>query len=357
MWSLTQTLERLTPHLPEALASGAALARVGAVADRLPAALTTCLYLERFLRREPARLDLILRVDASARSLLAGPDRWAGAPADGGGWRRIAAFARAWSDPSTGLDASVEALWLEFDLPPQPHTWPPAPRVFVDFTRAAARRGTVDERCDLAVEVLGALAPARPSLALRRELRACLERLPEGAYVPYVGLSPARADAARVCVQGLRRDLRAYLGRVGWPGDPEGLARDVLVPLAGAQAAGADEAVHVIHLDLEPQVRPALGLEYAFARADQARGVLREAPLLDLLVARGWCDAAVRDAIGAWPGSREEALPHQIWPSRVERRVNHVKIVRAPDGSIEAKAYLAALVEPSRDARQPGAIE
>jgi hypothetical protein len=356
MWSLTQTLERLRPHLPAALAPRAALARVTEVTDGLPAPLTTCLYLERFLRRDPPRLDLILRVDASARALLAAPERWTGSPPEGG-WRRIAAFARAWADPSTGLDASVEALWLEFDLPPEPPAWSPVPRVFVDFTRAAARQRTLDERCRLAVEVLAALAPAGPSRELQRGLRACLERLPDGAYVPYVGLSPARADAARVCVQGLRRDLRAYLGRVGWPGDPEGLARDVLAPLAAAQAAGADEAVHVIHLDLEPAVRPGLGLEYAFARAGQARVALREGPLLDLLVARGWCDAAVREALGAWPGIREETLPHQIWPSRVERRVNHVKVVRSPGGAVDAKAYLAALVEPSRDARQPGAIE
>ena len=355
MWPLTQTLERLTPHLPPALAPRAALTRVMAVAGALPAPLTTCLYLERFLRQDPPRLDLIVRVDASARAVLAAPERWTGAT-PGGGWERIASFARAWADPSTGLDGAVEALWLEFDLPPEPPAGAPVPRVFVDFTRAVQQR-TVDERWGLAVEVCAALAPAPPSRELQRVLRVCLEQLPGGAYVPYVGLSLGRPDAARVCVQGLGRELQAYLGRIDWPGDVQALAREVLVPLGAARSVGPDEAVHVLHLDLTPAVRPCLGLEYAFARADQPRGVLPEARLLELLVARGWCDAAVRGALDAWPGGRDETLPHQIWPSRVHRRVNHVKVTRASDGSVEAKAYLAALIEPRLDVWQPGAIE
>lgn len=369
MWLLSETLDRLVPHLPPALAPRDALARVRAVADRLPAPLTGCLYLERLLASGAPRLDLIVRVEAEAHAVLARLAR-----EQGESWRRLASFARNWGDGAGGLAGPVEAVWLEFDLPEGAAAAEAVPRVFVDFTRAAAREGAAADRFRLATDVLARLAPQPPHDALVGTLRDCFDALPPGAHVPYIGLSLVHGGGARVCVQGLDAGLTEYLRRVGWPGDREVLARDVLDPLARAKGVAAERSVHVLHLDLAPAVEPRLGLEYALARADQRRGALREADFVGALAARGWCEPALGAALSAWPGSADAPLAHTLWPSRVERRVNHVKVAWSPAGPVEAKAYLAALVVPRTDAtvvdgrvfvargapadaRQPGAIE
>jgi hypothetical protein len=330
-WSVADVLDRLAPSADPAL-TGAARARLSAVAARLPAALTRVIYLESWIGQPRPRLDLIVKLEPRDRDALAQLVRELDHP----GWAHVASFARAWATPGSALDGGVRAAWLELDLDPRvaPDAALGAPRMFVDFTREAQRQ-TVDARLALAAEVLATLGPAPEILAA---LRTCLERLPAGANLAYLGAFAGDAPVVRACVVGLAGNLPAYLDAIGWPGAADALARRVLEPLARDQG----EPVGVLHLDLAPGVGPRIGLEYMFLRPGQPVGLRSADAFLDQLVARGWCTARNREALRAWPRRSVELLPHDIWHSRITRQINHVKLLYSPGAPVVAKAYLRA---------------
>ncbi len=344
-WSVADVLDRLAPPADEAL-TGAARARLHALAVHLPAALTRVVYLESWIGQPRPRLDLIVKIDPRDGDALADLVRFAlgselrAQP----GWAHVASFARAWAVPGSLLHEGVRAAWLEFDLDPliAPDAALRSPRVFVDFTREAQRRPSVEARLDLAAEVLWALSrsPAPPIL---ESLRACLGHLPGGASLAYLGVfaGDGQLPVVRACVVGLAGDLAAYLGAVGWPGDVDALARSLLGPLARAQGEGA-QPVGVLHLHLAPGVGPRIGLEYTFPRPGVSGGLRSVDAFLRRLVARGWCTARNRESLRSWPRRSVELMPHDVWHSRVTRQIAHVKITYAPGEPVVAKAYLRA---------------
>jgi hypothetical protein len=347
-WSVADALDRLAPPADEAL-TGAARARLQALAVHLPAALTRVVYLESWIGQPRPRLDLIVKIEPHDRDALAdlvrsglGPELRA-QPS----WTHVASFAQAWAVPGSLLHEAIRAAWLEFDLDPliAPDAALRSPRVFVDFTREAQGWPSVEARLDLATEVVWALSGARAQRPLE-SLRTCLARLPGGASLAYLGVF-TRDDqpvVVRACVVGLAGDLAAYLGAVGWPGDVDALARRLLDPLARAQGEGA-QPVGVLHLDLAPDVRPRIGLEYTFPRPGLAGGLRSADTFLGQLVSRGWCTARNRESLRSWPRRSVELMPHDIWHSRVTRQVGHVKITYTPGEPVVAKAYLRTAFE------------
>lgn len=351
MWSLAHTLERVGRSLPPTLVPEDGLARAAGVAGRLAAPLANCIYFERWLDGGPPRVDLIIHIDAESAALLA-PSRSA---FDDGvrshpTWQRLWSFARDWAAPDSRLAGQVEGLWLEFDLPTDGALVEvPVPRVFVDFSREACAERSVETRLRLAVETLRPLAGGDLGSRAEDGLRACLERLPSGAFVPYVGFSPDGGGTGeavlRVCVQGLGQALVGYLGALGWAGEADDLVVRVLTPLAEAKG----DPVHsfsIVHLDLGRRILPRIGLEYPFARMSQRGGLLEETNLLEHLVSRGWCSEAVRDSLVRWPGRQVELMDHEVWPSEVDRRLSHVKVTYATGQEIHVKAYLCFSFEP-----------
>jgi len=344
MLTLADTLQVLAPRLPAALAPVAAYASTQAAAARLPAALTEWAYLECRLGGHPAPPDLIVEVRAGARGLLTGDDPGPGlAPALAANpvWERVAALARRWADPRSPLHTALYCLWLEFDVSAHPHGAPPLPGVFAGFTPAAARAGTPARRAALAAEALEVLAGGPLDAARRATLVEAHRCLPAGASMYYVGiLLPRGTDVLRLCPGDVAaRDLPAYLGAVGWPGDVDALGQ--LLRDAGRTRRGAfapDPAL--LHLDLGAQVLPRLGLEMVFDRRAQTRGVLAEGAFMRWLVRHGLCTAPEAAALAGFPGCGIERLPHQLWRSMVMRRVNHVKLVIDGAGPPRAKAYL-----------------
>jgi hypothetical protein len=242
------------------------------------------------------------------------------------------------------LHEDIRAAWLEFDLDPliALDAALRSPRVFVDFTREAQCRPSVAARLDLATEVVWALSRSRAPRTLD-SLRACVEHLPGGASLTYLGVfaGDGQLPVVRACVVGLAGNLAAYLGAVGWPGDVDALARGLLGPLARAQGEGA-QPVGVLHLDLAPGVCPRIGLEYTFPRPGVSGGLRSADAFLRQLVARGWCTARNRESLRSWPRRSVELMPHDVWHSRVTRQIGHVKLTYAPGEPVVAKAYLRA---------------
>ena len=344
-WSVADVLDRLAPLADEALA-GAARARVHALAVHLPAALTRVVYLESWIGQPRPRLDLIVKIDPRDRDALADLERFALGPERRAqpGWAHVASFARACAVPGSPLHDDIRAAWLEFDLDPltAPDAALRSPRVFVDFTREAQCRPSGAARLDLATEVVWALSRSRAPRTLE-SLRACLEHLPDGASLAYLGVfaGDGQLPVVRACVVGLAGNLAAYLGTVGWPGDVDALARRLLGPLARAQGEGA-QPVGVLHLDLAPGVCPRIGLEYAFPRPGVSGGLRSANTFLRQLVARGWCTTRNRESLRSWPRQSVVLMPHDVWHSRVTRQIGHVKITYAPGEPVVAKAYLRA---------------
>lgn len=344
-WSVADVLDRLAPPSDEAM-TGAARARLHAFAVHLPAALTRVVYLESWIGQPRPRLDLIVKIDPRDRDALADLERFALGPELRAQprWAHVASFARAWAVPGSMLREDIRAAWIEFDLDPQIGLDAAlrSPRVFVDFTREAQCRPSVAARLDLATEVVWALSRARAPRTLE-SLRACVEHLPSGASLAYLGVfaRDGQLPVVRACVVGLAGNLAAYLGAVGWPGDVDALARGLLGPLARAQGEGA-QPVGVLHLDLAPGVCPRIGLEYTFPRPGMSGGLRSVDAFLGQLVARGWCTARNRESLRSWPRRSVELMPHDVWHSRVTRQIGHVKLTYAPGEPVVAKAYLRA---------------
>ncbi len=343
MWCLDSTLDRVASHLESPLADAAALSRARLLAQRLPASLTRRVHLESWLRATPSRLDVIVRIDVEQRDLLAAasflPPRTASVQTTS--WRRIVSLARAWQARGSRLERDIKGMWLEFDLVPGETVdfalW--APRLFVDFHHEAQQEPSVERRLQLALAALRAACGGTVDPGMVEGLRACLSHLPEGATVPYLGLSLRDEPVVRVCARGLGRGLGDYLCGVGWPGNVQELRDRVLSPLARARPDGAED-VSLLHLDLSPEVASRVGLEYTLDRVPQLRGEIAEGSFLDELVARGWCDAEGRQALQHWPGRSLELLPHELWLSQLTRRLSHVKVTYAGADAVAAKAYL-----------------
>ena len=100
----------------------------------------------------------------------------------------------------------------------------------------------------------------------------------------------------------------------------------------------------LLHVDVWDAVKPRMGMEFFFARRPQFVGCFEEDGFLDQLVAMQLCTPEKRDALLTWPGSTALSFPHAFWPTVLQRRVNHVKLVCTPE-AVVAKAYLFSMID------------
>jgi hypothetical protein len=347
--SVAQTIDLIAPQLPPALVAPAASSRLRLVASALPAALTDWVYLECRLRGDAQRVDLIARVDQRGRDILSGDNpvaaldtAWTRHPV----WRSTRSLARGWSDPSSILHRGVERIWLEFDILESHHgsatAGVPAPGVFIEFAREVYAQHSRENRLTVALAALRPLLPDGVPPALSRSLRRCWELLPAGATIPYVGLFPARgSDAVRVCIAGLGdADLPSYLRALRWPGSHRDLLRAMSAFLPRMNVPCPRMAI--VNLDVGHELGAGVGIEYVLSHAAQLRGSIMEREFLDHMVRSSYCSAAKCDALLGWPATSLQMLPHELWQSRVSRRVNHVKLSYGAGALPEVKAYLSA---------------
>ncbi len=338
---LSGMLDAVHPVLPS-LVPEQAFHRLAAGCSDLPAGLTHGIYLECRLSVD-ARVDLVVQVDERGRSILAGANPAVHLPRrlrDHPFWEQVRQLCARWADPSSPLSGSVRGVWLEFDTPGEHETEDvPLPGVFVKLepsAPSASERGLES--------VLAALPGISPDPVRVQAIRRCAEELRAGAYVSYLGsFAPRGTDAVRVCVVGIGEDaLPGYLARVGWSGDPRAL-HHFLRETGTADGRRLHPGPGMLHLDVDGDaVQPRIGLEYVLERGGQIRGRLHETGFLDRLVELGLCTAAKRDGLLAWPGYSFEDFAHELWPSLVKRRVNHVKLVYEEGRTPQAKAYLCA---------------
>ncbi len=349
MHSVARTIEEIAPRLPPALVTREARARLVRVAESIPATLTNWVYLECRLREYEQRVDLIVRVDQRGRDILAGDNpviRIVPSLRVDPVWRSVRALARAWSDPSSALFRAVERLWLEFDVHASCDSLRagelPAPGIFVELAREAYAQHRREDRLDAALAALQPLAGRTIVPALARNLRRCWDLLPSGAVIPYMGVFPARGSGAvRLSVAGLSdANLHSYLRALRWPGSQHELTNAISAFLPPSRAPQPRMAI--VNIDVNEEIGAAVGIEYLLSHAAQLRGRILEAELLERLVRIGLCSPGKRDALYDWPSMSLRIMPHELWTSRVCRRVNHLKLSFTEHAQLEVKAYLAA---------------
>jgi hypothetical protein len=329
--ALDHTVDQLARFLPVGIASAETRADLRRVAAQLPATLSNCIYFETPLGHDTPRVDLIVRAVRDAPGLAA-------LAPSGFIWDRVRALAGAWRSPPGALHDTASAIWLEFDI--EPGAAAGAPGVFVDFARPTWSLRDPRDRVALAEPALALLQPPHAMRRVSAVMHRCLDALPADGALASIGvLLPRGESTVRLCLQGLdASSLSSYLGAIGWEGSPGRLdaftrtlapADDTSAPCRG-----------LLHVDIGDAVAPRIGIEYLFDRPSQTRGVLAERQFLDRLVELTLCTPARRDALMTWPGVGRASLAHELWPSRLARRVNHVKVMYEDARPPFAKAYL-----------------
>lgn len=342
--TLSGTLSLLDDHLPPTLVGVAARRRLHRAASILPATMSSCVYVE-CRPDDSTNADLIVDVCPAGRGILAGANPVMRLPESlqqHRVWSRIQRLAEHWDDPADALHGALSGAWLEFDLGRAGDLHGvPAPSLFIDFNArlsGAAAHASMNGSLRRAARLLGyGMSPAAT-----RVLAALSSESSSGARMLYAGFMLARdTNDIRVCITGVTREaLPGFLRALAWPGDMTAVIE--LVESLATHDGGAQDRPAIIHLDLSTSIGASIGLEYPFARAPQLRGVLAEAGLLDALVRRGLLTRAQCEQLHAWVGLERRRMPHQLWPSFLVRRVNHVKLVQTAEGAFSAKVYLCA---------------
>jgi hypothetical protein len=215
--------------------------------------------------------------------------------------------------PSPGLPPCVDAVFFEWDQVP-PRGLRASPLCFYRFGIGIS----VAE----AMRVVAELVPARDLGALAA--------LPPDARVTDIGLLDARVPGwFRLGLLVGLDTARELLAASGWH-ESEALARLVLDSFAA-------ELQRVrVQVDLHP-LRLA-GIELV---ADQSPRGDGWATFLELLTTRGLCDPPRARAVQRWPAIAPTRIAGLGWCG-LHRTISHLKLSRATDGSLQAKAYLFA---------------
>jgi hypothetical protein len=320
----------LRPCVPQALVSEHAMSAILAFAGSLP----PCPLAGFECRLGPDQSIVDFQVQVPRRQF-----HLSGGFSQSPEWRSLQPFWDAWLDESSTLHKSVSQTGLEFDME---RSTMAGPAVFVALRNDA---GTdLDRLTAVAVRLADEASVARAAPMLR----ACVEAMPERAFLQFIGAMRSRATSAlRVNVSGLSAgQIAGYLEDAGWP-HPVAPLQPILATLGDF----ADE--FAVCLDITDRLLPRLGIEC----------ILREQPvheprwrgLLDYLTDLDTCTMAKGQALLTWTGDTLERQMPGSWPqnlfwgdrllgdravSTFYRYLSHTKLIYQPGRPIEAKAYL-----------------
>jgi hypothetical protein len=361
---LADHLARVCRFLPPSLVSPGALKRIEALPRVLPAALPPmrhsifeCRLSTSAGRKAREQVDLAWKYRPQALAGLAASWRQAGSGEDGGGaptWRMLARFAEAFDRDAPSPLREVHLVGLELDLDRSPDE-ATLPALFFCFGLCdrAKTAGVLDVLLTIFEQEIEEEEIQEQEIQVPATWRRCVDALPDGAGVNYLGLMLGRpGNAVRLGIEQIRPQERIlpYLDAIGWTGDRGALAGF----LRGLPAALATSAP-VVAIDVGEHVEGRIGLEFLLAHDGAVSGDHARV-LLDHLVHRGLCRPEARDGMLAWPSSPRAPAPS--WYERFaggrrgnvddepERFTSHVKIVVDPTGELEAKGYLEATTGP-----------
>ena len=335
LWSFEALTRLARGAVPTALVAPAAWPRRGVFTEAWPSRVAAAGGVECRLRAEELSADLsfCIAVAGGGRAELArgAPAERVAAGADTG-TQGVARFLDRWCDPGSSLHDQVPSVWLEFDHEPMLRRSPVPFLVFriadhlPDGTTAGPGGDTLATVVRDGLEALIGRVDGGCMDGIARDLAA----LPANGRLVHVAAMPHRgSESVRLIVSMRRSEIGGFIGRVRWRGASEGLARTLTDLWPG------DDTL-AVHLDVGNEVDGRIGIEFYLSTPPVDDPRWRR--LLDALVRLELCSPTKRDAVAAWPGPEpaEGAAP----VGGLLRQLL-VKLVVAPDGPFEAKAYLA----------------
>jgi len=257
-------------------------------------------------------------------------------------WRCIQSFAAQWVKPGGLLHQEIDDIFLEFDVSgPPPEI--PIPAFFLDFRKEA------QHRIETLKESLALLWGERLTADVEQQLMRCLDVLPAGAVLYSVGAMYSRSfRGVRLYFHHIgSEDIPAYLGRAGWEG-----SIDAIKGLLDWMPSGLTLCV-----DVGATLLPRVGVQHHIEE-NMKNATPMWLSFLDLLVQRGLCIPAKREALEVWLGHMHERGHRDIWPANLRavserlgpnvmsiflRTINHIKVSYQPGLPLEAKGYLGFL--------------
>jgi SAM-dependent methyltransferase len=322
------------PYLADTLIPSTRLASLEGVAGILPPCPLA--GFECRLGTGDRRVDLQVQLPRHAL-----PDELPAAGDDG--WAFVRQLHDEWLAADSGVARSVTALGLEFDVEAQVH----GGRVQVPALFVALDQATVVDANRL-MSMAHRMLNRAPSPTLAARLSTCIDALPAGAAIRFLGTMLSRPSGAlRINVCDLPAShIAEYLRAVGWecPVRP-------LTSLLSTLNGHADTLV--LCLDLADDILPRIGIECVLD--GQPSEEPRWGALLDQLVQHGLATPADRQALLQWPGYTRKPTETEYWPESLSlgdrmlgadavsvfhRYLSHVKVLYDPRGRLSAKAYL-----------------
>ncbi len=353
MHSLATTLQAAGTRLPSPLVSRDAIGRLQVAVEHLPAAASKMIYFECRLRDAAPQVDLVLAIYPRGAAILARHDLPEAGSAPNW-WPSIQTLCRRWM-ASASLRAMLDHIWLEYDVTVDAYVTGagtrqgvsrvPEPGIFLSLVRLSPLWAAQPSAwLDQVLTAVKSITTAGLARNVRDALSASVRPLPSSAAVAYVGLMTHRpTPVIRICFANFpASEVVPYVTAVA----SKCPRRLELATRLATIRHGSDGVARVpmLHLDVSPTqgVLPRIGLERLFARAPQRGGQFADADrrLLALLHRLGACAGGKRQALVAWPGRSVAVLPHELWWSLVDRRVNHLKFVLDGDADLDAKGYL-----------------
>ena len=331
--SMADYLKMLTPHLRPELVSPEAMSYLQALARVLPPCSKT--MLEFRLGGEASQIDLSIFFDRYSVNLS---DKFLIDPV----WRDLHYFCQEWVDPTSLLHQNVKSIALEFDLDKQPSKVP-IPCIFL-----AVNKETVNNARTI-IDMVSRLPHYFVSSKLESNIQKCVDCLPEGAEIVFVGAMLSRPQKGlRAIVGGLPpEEFSDYLKHIGWE-----QPTNTISTLVSTLSTLVDE-IRFLSFDIGDIISPRVGLEFFFQ--NQPNCEPRWQVFLDCLVKMGLCSSQKKDAFLELPGVSEKANNSELWPESISwvdrllgnrvfsvfwRKINHVKIVYCPGKPLEAKGYI-----------------
>ncbi|MEH1881764.1 hypothetical protein [Nostoc sp.] len=330
---MEEFLRVVAPYLSDELVAPQALLSIQTLAQALPPA--SLAGFECRLSSDEPRVDFQLSLPRFPVSL---PEHFLIHPI----WQTVQHLYQDWTDSASLLHQNVGGFILEFDLVEQSSS------VLIPCVLFCLNKQTILGVQEL-IEIILRLLSHPVNSCLQSNLSLCIDSLPDGARIAHLGVMLSRPNAGvRIVVKGLSfQQVQPYLIQIGWV-DPT----DNLASLLSKLPEFVDSIM--LSFDVGDIIYPKIGLECFLGKGfhDTSRWQL----FLDHLVGEGLCTSSKQNALLAWPGFIQKKDCPELWPVNLTaadlflgskmfsvfwRRINHLKIIYQPDGSLSVKGYLA----------------
>jgi hypothetical protein len=246
------------------------------------------------------------------------------------------------------LSNNVESMWLEFDI--LNYTYLNLlPCVFLSINRDKFNH-------KILIEISSRLLNHQLSSSFKYNLKHCINCLPSGAYVDYLGAMLSRSEPTiRIISLISSNQILKYLKQIGWSGSQE-IIESLLLKLSKFTRSIC------LSYDVGERVLPRIGIEFFLYK--QPKYDYRWNFFLDYLVDLNLCSYLKKEALLNWFGYSKITSNSNFLSTFYDksdcssvifkspqtniliRRVSHIKIVYNSDKSLEAKAYLGLDKEP-----------